>query len=226
MYKIINCISQGQNNSDFQFPLTQINFKQMKLKPHDRCQMTLTTDSFVVRSPVHSWKYEMRHEMQQVLPNLFIGPLTSACNLQRLKDRNIKNVVLVRTQNESNFMKPLFQEICYFEIETPPADFAASLIPKFQNFKNYIEQQNERTLVVCFDGISLSPVIVASYLMHLEQIPYDAAVHQVQRARFCSHFREHQICQLKEYEPIISLKTQYISLEPSVPVRTKRAYSE
>ncbi|GBM05021.1 Serine/threonine/tyrosine-interacting protein B [Araneus ventricosus] len=58
------------------------------------------------------WCYYMRREMQEIIPGLYLGPLSAATKpkLNTLLEAGITHIVCVRHEKEASFIKPNFPE--------------------------------------------------------------------------------------------------------------------
>ena len=59
------------------------------------------------------WKYEMRRDMQQIIPGLWLGPYVCARNFELLRSHNITHVLCLRDGAEANIIKTPFSNITY-----------------------------------------------------------------------------------------------------------------
>lgn len=62
-------------------------------------------------------KYEMRREMQETLPGLWLGPIQSAKNVESLKAHGITHIVCIRDAGEKHIVRPFFpNQFVYYEM--------------------------------------------------------------------------------------------------------------
>ena len=54
------------------------------------------------------WKYEMRREMQEIIPGLFIGPYSVLRELHVLKSHGITAILCLRDVKEDHLLKNLY----------------------------------------------------------------------------------------------------------------------
>jgi serine/threonine/tyrosine-interacting protein len=54
------------------------------------------------------WKYEMRRQMQEILPGLYIGPFQAAKDLQELKAQEITHILILKDVQESHLLREVF----------------------------------------------------------------------------------------------------------------------
>ncbi|KXS13188.1 phosphatases II, partial [Gonapodya prolifera JEL478] len=155
------------------------------------------------------WRYEMRREMQEIVPGLFLGPHTASKQRDALRSHGITHIVVVRDNTEKHIVKPQFPgEFVYLEINASDHPLE-NLIPHFHQSTAFIESalaQGGRVLVHCNGGISRSPAVVVGYLMENRKMDFRVAYELVQNKRFCVNPNEGFKTQLKEYEPIYTAR--------------------
>ncbi|CAG8817311.1 26904_t:CDS:2, partial [Gigaspora margarita] len=158
---------------------------------------------------VLDWKYEMRRQMQEILPGLFLGPYSCSKEFDLLKQNNITHIVSIRDASEKRILRPRFlDDFRYFEIEVSDSP-NERLIPHFPQAKAFIDDallNNGKVFVHCNGGISRSPAFVVAYVMETTKMDYQHAYSFVQNRRFCMNPNEGFKVQLKEYEPIYSAR--------------------
>ncbi|KND02796.1 uncharacterized protein SPPG_01877 [Spizellomyces punctatus DAOM BR117] len=157
------------------------------------------------RMDVHDWRYEMRREMQEILPGLWLGPYQCSKNKELLKSKGITHVLCIRDSNERHVVKTTFpDDFVYHVIEVSESPMQ-NLIPYFPDAKQFIDyalEQGGRVLVHCNSGISRSPSFVVAYVMMSQRWGFQESFTFVQNKRFCMNPNEGFKYQLKEFEPI------------------------
>ncbi|KAJ3186560.1 hypothetical protein HDU85_007380 [Gaertneriomyces sp. JEL0708] len=154
---------------------------------------------------VHDWRYEMRRDIQEILPGLWLGPWECSKNRALLKEKGITHVLCIRDKSERHFIKPKFPEDFIYEIIEVSESPLQNLIPYFPQATAFIGkalEQGGKVLVHCIGGISRSPSFVVAYVMMSQNVPFADAYQYVQNKRFCMNPNEGFKYQLKEYEPI------------------------
>ncbi|GES94113.1 phosphatases II [Rhizophagus clarus] len=184
----------------------------MLIDSTDPAQSTLTQNFQAIVSNtqvVLDWKYEMRRQMQEILPGLFLGPYSCSKDLELLQQNAITHIVSIRDSSEKKILRPRFPEhFQYFEIEVSDSP-NERLIPHFPQAKAFIDNalyNGGRVFVHCNGGISRSPAFVVAYVMETVKMDYQQAYSYVQNRRFCMNPNEGFKVQLKEYEPIYSAR--------------------
>ncbi|EER14054.1 ser/thr/tyr interacting protein, putative [Perkinsus marinus ATCC 50983] len=66
------------------------------------------SDDFPFLPPVKVWDYDMKREAQEILPNLYLGPFGCARDLDVLRRVGITHIVVVRSVEESRFLREKF----------------------------------------------------------------------------------------------------------------------
>ncbi|XP_071962222.1 serine/threonine/tyrosine-interacting protein-like isoform X3 [Antedon mediterranea] len=58
------------------------------------------------------WEYCMRREMQEILPNVFLGPYAAATKSKHMQlcQFGISHIICIRHQTEANYVKPNFPD--------------------------------------------------------------------------------------------------------------------
>ncbi|RUS28022.1 protein-tyrosine phosphatase-like protein, partial [Jimgerdemannia flammicorona] len=149
---------------------------------------------------VLDWRYEMRREMQEILPGLFLGPYSVSKQLQLLQSVGITHVLGLLDRSESSILRVHYpDQLSYLSLEVSDSPLQ-NLIPYFPQAKAFIDnalQQGGKALVYCNGGISRSPAFVVAYVMETLGMDYDQAYQFVQNRRFCMNPNEAFKSQLK-----------------------------
>ncbi|KAG4101999.1 phosphatases II [Neocallimastix lanati (nom. inval.)] len=160
-------------------------------------------------SNLNIWKYEMRREMQEIIPGLFLGPFYCAKNLKLLQDNKITHILCINDVKEEKIVKPYFKGQFIYLIINASDNPLEILIPNFTKVKNFINNAlytKGKILIHSNVGISRSPAFVIAYLMETKNISYNEAFKLVKSKRFCIKPNMGFELQLKEYEPIFKAK--------------------
>ncbi|KAI8920531.1 protein-tyrosine phosphatase-like protein [Entophlyctis helioformis] len=171
--------------------------------------LTGATQGHIVESG-SDWKYEMRREMQEVIPRLWLGPYTAARSLADLQARGITHVLCIRDDGEKHLVRTLFPDQIVYQVLEVSESPLQNLIPFFPQATAFISaamSAGGSVLVHCNSGISRSPAIVVAYLIEAHLYTFSAAFQLVQNRRFCINPIEAFKFQLKEYEPIVRTRT-------------------
>ncbi|XP_021354525.1 serine/threonine/tyrosine-interacting protein-like isoform X2 [Mizuhopecten yessoensis] len=151
------------------------------------------------------WRYVMRRQMQEIVPNLYLGPYAAAMKSQlpSLQQHGITHIVCIRQSIEANFVRPNFPE--YFRyLVLDIADCITENIIRFfaqvRDFLNDCFQRGGKALVHGNGGISRSAALVIAFIMETYGLSF---------RRFCINPNEGFAQQLMEYEPIYRAKLNF-----------------
>ncbi|KAM6494111.1 Protein-tyrosine phosphatase-like protein [Amanita muscaria] len=151
------------------------------------------------------WRYEMRRECQEILPNLYLGPIMASKSLETLQSLGITHIVCIRDEKEAFSVRPRFPERFSYMVLDVQDNEEQNLIRLFPGAKAFIDSaiaQGGRALVHCNGGISLSPAFVVMFVMQHHQLSWEEALHFVQNRRYCISPNTGFLTQIKEYEAI------------------------
>jgi len=157
------------------------------------------------------WEYSMRRQMQQIIPQLWLGPYASALKAkeEELSRVGITHIICVRQQIESHWIRPNFAHKYHYltlDIADSPTQ---NIIQYFQIVTSFIDEcfaQRGAVLVHGNAGISRSAALVIAYIMEKKNLTANQAIRVVQSKRFCIFPNEGFRQQLQEYEPILQAK--------------------
>jgi len=158
------------------------------------------------------WQYEMRREMQEIIPRLFLGPYASAKKMDLLKAHNITHIMVVRSHRE-RIIKPHHEgEFKHYILEIPDTP-NQSLLPELPRCKEFIDEGRTQggCLIHCDSGISRSAAVTIAYVMHENRLTYDQAFAYVSDRRCCVHPNLGFMHQLSEYEHMSQMLGQPIN---------------
>ncbi|EPS99548.1 hypothetical protein FOMPIDRAFT_1050581 [Fomitopsis schrenkii] len=113
--------------------------------------------------------------MNEVIPGLWIGDLSSALDTDQLREHNIRSVL-------SAMRGRTFTKLQINLDDTDDADVLSHLVAAIQ----FIEAELEKgrgVLVHCVAGLSRSATIVAAYLMYVQHVDYEAALELIRKVR-------------------------------------------
>ncbi|XP_078314041.1 serine/threonine/tyrosine-interacting protein B-like isoform X2 [Crassostrea virginica] len=147
------------------------------------------------------WEYAMRREMQEIVPNLFLGPYASANKnkLSHLESTGITDIICVRHAAEANFIKPNFPEKIRYLVLNVSDIYTENIIQYFAKVKAFIDDsfaRNGKVLVHGNAGMSRSASLVIAYIMEKYGLCYRDAFMYVQQKRFCINPNEGFVQQL------------------------------
>uniref|UniRef100_A0A8D8ZVC2 Serine/threonine/tyrosine-interacting protein B n=1 Tax=Cacopsylla melanoneura TaxID=428564 RepID=A0A8D8ZVC2_9HEMI len=159
------------------------------------------------------WTYNMRREMQEIVPNVFLGPYLVASRPKRdyLQSQGITHVICVRQNIEANFIRPNFQEDFVYLILDIADSLNENIIHHFGTVFEFIEhclRSGGRVLIHGNQGISRSATLVIAYVMQKYNLSTKDALFLVQSKRLCVGPNLMFLNQLNEFEPIYKAKQQ------------------
>ncbi|XP_064622892.1 serine/threonine/tyrosine-interacting protein B-like [Lineus longissimus] len=167
------------------------------------------------------WTYTMRRDMQEIVPNLYLGPYGAAMRskLDNLQLHGITHIVCIRQAIEAAFVKPNFPEFFRYLVLDIADSVTENIIQHFPKVRDFIDECfrcGGKVLVHGNAGISRSAALVIAYIMERYGLPYREAFLYVQQKRFCINLNEGFAQQLKEYEPIYRAKLTLENGQPSM----------
>mmetsp|Transcript_23615 Transcript_23615/g.53656 ORF Transcript_23615/g.53656 Transcript_23615/m.53656 type:complete len:183 (-) Transcript_23615:8-556(-) len=150
------------------------------------------------------WHYEMRRQMQEILPNLYLGPYGAAKDWESLSTCGVTHVLIVRSTLERR-LDPKFPTQLQYHIVEVPEGPTENLILYFTECNRSIQSAisaGGKILVHCNAGLSRSAAVVVAYVMESMSMPFTEAIQLVQSRRCCIHISEALHNQLREFETI------------------------
>ncbi|KAI8992072.1 protein-tyrosine phosphatase-like protein [Mycotypha africana] len=175
-------------------------FRFTELSAEDREMLINTHNS------MDDWKYEMRREIQEIVPGVFLGPFAACRNVENLKAKGITNILCIVDPSEARLLRieHLSQAFLYKQFIVNDSNLQ-NLIQIFPTTSQHIRdvlQQGGKIVVCCNGGMSRSPTFVIAYIMEIFDTDASTAYHFVQAKRLCINPNDGFKSQLKEYEPI------------------------
>ncbi|BFZ60650.1 hypothetical protein YB2330_001691 [Saitoella coloradoensis] len=155
-----------------------------------------------------SWKYENRRTFQEILPGVFLGPLSSTRDLPLLQSHSITSLLAIRTSQTAALLTPRPQQQQLFRcsyIDLGSAEDGHGCIKWFQVCKDMIDAELRRSgkvLVYDTDGNTHAAAFVCAYVMETLSLPFASAAQLVQQRRFSVVLDDAIKFQLREYEPL------------------------
>lgn len=128
------------------------------------------------------------YDVNEVIPNLWLGNLKSAYNFDFLNKYNIKYVITIMDEFDENYR---YNNINYMNIPLKDANICSidNLFPLFDKtskFINYALKNNKGILVHCKNGHHRSAAIVSAYLIKNKNIDYNVATSYIRKLRPCA----------------------------------------
>ena len=194
---------------------------------------TVTYDNFLIAGSFTEWRYEERRKAQNVLPFMYLGPISVARDVNFLRSQGITMVLAVRNTTSAQAKLLGSKAAAELGIEGRTVDVAGNqeLIAAFPRGIDIInahlstmyeiQQSTEaqgmsassrassapgKVLVYCESGNERSASLVAAYIMAMYSIPVAKAIQIVQNQRFCVAFDDASKVLLQTYGAILQAK--------------------
>jgi len=153
------------------------------------------------------WEYDMRRDMQEVIPGVFLGPWAAARKdqLGTLQAAGITHIVCVRQSQKDKFVRPNFPDKFEYLTVDVADDSSENIIvhlPLVRDFIDHALDAGGRVLLHGRNGMSRSGSLLIAYIMYKLETSFSEALRLVQKRRFCVAPNEGFQAQLHEYEPI------------------------
>ncbi|KAL8669603.1 MAG: hypothetical protein Q9168_005811 [Polycauliona sp. 1 TL-2023] len=160
---------------------------------------TVAYDNFVTKHAMIDWKYEARRDAQEILPFLFLGPISAARDPSFLSQQGVTMLLAVRDIKVVSAR--LLGSKAALELDIPCATVDTSgnqeLIGQFPRgidiINSHMSDVRESTaprkvLVFCETGNERSAAMVVAYLMAMYSMDFVKAIQLVHAQRFSVAF--------------------------------------
>ena len=197
---------------------------------------TVTYGDFMTVNNMIDWKYEHRRMAQQIVPFLFLGPVSAARDSKFLQDNGITMVMAVRNTLSaqakllgSKAAAELGIECSYIDVAGNQELIAAfpkaielinahlsSMYQSVQSRKAQLSKSDEslsapgKVLVFCESGNERSATVVTAYLMAMYSMDLIRALQIVQAQRFAVAFDDSLKNLLQTYGIILRAKRDVV----------------
>jgi len=188
-------------------PLAAVNYKHM------------TTSSLL------DWSYERRRQAQQILPFLYLGPMSAVKDRDFLRNEGITLLMAVRHCQtlESKIMQSALNVADELNIEKKALDMSSAyeLVASFPRAATVINHHmnscpGAKVLIFCESGNERSAAVVAAYIMDiLADVDHIKAMQIVQAQRFCVNFDDNVKRLLQGYWDILQAKRATANMNTS-----------
>ncbi|TGZ82698.1 phosphatases II, partial [Ascodesmis nigricans] len=142
------------------------------------------------------WKYEQRREAQQLLPHLWLGPLSSLRQSDFLLTHNITQVINVRSHMSRGvgIIPKLPPGVTYNSVDSTSPHDLASKFPLAADIIDshllgalppHLQLSGGITLLYCESGNDRSAAVATAYIMQHLDITAIQAIQYIQAKRFC-----------------------------------------
>lgn len=198
--------------------------------------LPMQTVSFGTRK--YDWEYTLRHKAQPILPFLFLGPLPVVRDSKFIDENGITMVIAVRSaqaaRQSPRLLDPARFPSCHlletatFDVDSP-YEIITRVRPILKLMNDHLEARTNkqalrslndvggRIFVFCESGNERSPVLVASYLMLLYGLGWQAALNLIHAHRFSICLSSSMNDMLKTWEGILQAESDTaVALAPPV----------
>ena len=196
---------------------------------------TVTHDQLVTTNSMLDWKYEQRRQAQQILPFLWLGPVTAARDADFLKSQRITMVLAVRNTLSAQARLLGSKAAAALGIQSKTIDVAGhqELIAAFPRAIEtinlhlseayqaeqshlvltngpHIQKAPGRVLVFCETGNERSATLVVAYIMAMYSTECVKAIQIAQAQRFAVSIDDSLKHLLQTYESILKAKRDVV----------------
>ena len=199
----------------------------------------VTYGNFKAKDHVTEWSYEDRRLAQEILPFLYLGPVTVARNREWLAKQGISMVIAVRDQRSAHTKllspkAPIEMGLQVINVDVLSSQQLIAAFPRAIESINlhlserYQQQQIElgnasseaqlpgKVLVFCETGNDRSATLAAAYIMAMYSVTMVQAVQIIQSQRFCIAADDNLKWTLSAYQDILEAKRQVAGSEDGV----------
>ena len=179
----------------------------------------------MVTGSLLDWSYERRRQAQQILPFLYLGPMSAVKDRDFLRNEGITLLMAVRQRHsfESKIMQAALNVADDINIQKKALDMSSpyELVSSFSRAAIVINDHmnslpNAKVLVFCESGNERSAAVVAAYLMDvLADVDHIKAMQIVQAQRFCVNFDDNVKRLLQGYWDILQARRSTANLKTS-----------
>eukprot|EP00043_Microstomoeca_roanoka_P004683 m.51203 g.51203 ORF g.51203 m.51203 type:complete len:223 (+) comp12602_c1_seq2:158-826(+) len=166
------------------------------------------------------WEHSMRWDMQEIIPNLFLGPYGPATKLETMLSHGITHIICARTTEESCILRPRFQDRFTYLIVDAGYGNSETIVGLLQSSNEFMANalgSGGRVFVHDNVGISVSCALVMAFLMHRYHLSSRTAFNVIQRQRACVAVSVNLLYQLESFASIQSAQRMTAHTESSEP---------
>ena len=194
----------------------------------------VTHGNVITHNNMIDWRYEQRHQAQQILPFLYLGPVTAARDTAFLQRTGITMVLAVRNSLSAQARLLGSKAAASLGIQTASVDVAGNqeLIAAFPTaidiINQHLSEMYERhaqahgpsedaggsspgkLLVFCESGNERSAALVTAYIMAMYSMDVIKAIQLVQAERFAISIDDSTRNYLETYNSMLQAKRDVI----------------
>ncbi|CAO3667017.1 unnamed protein product [Rhizopus stolonifer] len=189
-------------------------------------QSSINVDlSVTPHAGMDDWQYEMRREIQEIIPNVYLGPFSACKNIDILQQQGITHVMCFFDEAETRIFRidAVAQHFAFKQFIVSDT-ILQNLIQHFPTVSKCIDMiiPQGKVVLCCNGGMSRSPAFVVAYVMEKYNLDTIQAYQFVQSKRLCINPNDGFKCQLKEYEPIFRARRGVAELKGENSKRRSR----
>ena len=173
----------------------QVTYYGYKLMNNLRCSYQQLTASLLATDPV----------LTEIEPGVFIGDMTSSCNINKLKEKNITHIISVLAGYKPQYPNH-FKYLVIDALDTTNTNLEETFI-RTNEFINNSKKSNGTVLIHCMMGRSRSPTVAAAYIMDKQHISCDEAINIIKTLKPNINPNSGFIEQLKQFQTKIVKKS-------------------
>ncbi|KAL8677001.1 MAG: hypothetical protein Q9186_006536 [Xanthomendoza sp. 1 TL-2023] len=192
---------------------------------------TVTYGNFMTSHTMLNWQYEWRRKAQQILPFLFLGPITAARDPNFLRDNGITMLLAVRdikSVNAKLLGSRVAQELgipCSTVDTSGNQELIAAFPRGIETINAHLSDMYKRSqlnpatdtasvpgkvLVFCETGNERSAAMVVAYVMAMYSVDVVKAIQVVQAQRFATAFTDSLKTLLETYDSMLQAKRDVV----------------
>ena len=194
----------------------------------------VTHGNSITQNNMIDWRYEQRHQAQQILPFLFLGPVTAARDSTFLQNSSITMVLAVRNNMSAQARLLGSKAAANLGIQSAAVDVTGNqeliaafpaAIDKINHHLSEMYKQHAQThgltgscggsspgkvLVYCESGNERSAALVSAYIMAMYSMDMIRAIQLVQAQRFAISIDDATRNYLETYNTMLQAKRDVI----------------
>lgn len=128
-------------------------------------------------------------DVNEIIPNLWLGNYKAAYSKEFLDNYNIKNIITIMDTFDNRYKYNNINYLC-FPLKDEDTCILDDIFEKTNEFIYNVLKNNEKVLVHCKKGHHRSASIIAAFLMKYLEVDYMAAILYINHLRPCALRRD------------------------------------